>query len=114
LSQKEKLLEKHYKDYIGSVFFSEEDGVFHGKIIGLTDSISFEGESVKSLTEDFRNAVDEYLEFCAGVGKQPEKSSFTVKISPELYNMANIYASQKGLPFNVLVETSLKQILLKQ
>ena len=56
----------YYKDYIGSVFFSEEDGVFHGKVIGLSDSISYEGESVKSLTEDFQNAVDEYLEFLQG------------------------------------------------
>ena len=54
----------HYKDYIGNVFFSEEDGVFHGKIIGISASIYFEGESVKLLTEDFRNAVDEYLDFC--------------------------------------------------
>ena len=101
----------NYKDYIGSVFFSEEDGVFHGKIIGLSDSISFEGESVKELTEDFHNAVDEYLEFCANAGKQPEKSSFSVKISPELYNIAAVYASKKGLPLNIFVETSLKQIL---
>ena len=57
-----------YKDYTGSVFFSEEDGVFHGKVIGITASISFEGESVQSLTNDFRNAVDEYLEFCHDVG----------------------------------------------
>ena len=104
----------HYKDYIGSVFFSEEDGVFHGKIIGLHDSISFEGESVKELTEDFHNAVDEYLEFCADVGKQPEKSSFSVRISPELYNIAVVYASQKGLPLNIFVETSLKQIISQQ
>jgi len=104
----------HYKDYIGSVCFSEEDGVFHGKIIGLSDSVSFEGESVKEITEDFRNAVDEYLEFCAGVDKEPEKSSFSVKISPEIYNRAAIYASQKGLPLNIFIETSLKQIISQQ
>ena len=104
----------HYKDYIGNVFFSEEDKVFHGKVIGLSDSISFEGESVKELTEDFHNAVDEYLEFCINNGKQPEKSSFSVKISPELYNMAIIYAGQKGLPLNILVENSLKQIFFQQ
>ena len=104
----------HYKDYMGSVFFSEEDGVFHGKVIGISDSISFEGESVKELTEDFRNAIDEYLEFCVNNNKQPEKSSFSIKLSPELYNMATIYAGQKGLPLNAFVETSLKQLFLQQ
>ena len=94
----------HYKDYIGSVFFSEEDGVFHGKIIGISDSISFEGDSVKSLTEDFQNAVDEYLEFCTVSDKKPEKSTFAIKISPDVYNKATIHATRNGLPLNVFVE----------
>ena len=41
-----------YKDYIGTVNFSEEDGVFFGKVFGITDSISFEGDTVESLIED--------------------------------------------------------------
>lgn len=67
----------HYKDYVGNVFFSEEDSVFHGKVIGISASLAFEGESVKSLTEDFRNAVDEYLEFCDNEGIEPEKSKIS-------------------------------------
>lgn len=67
----------HYKDYMGTVVFSEEDGVFHGKIIGISDSISYEGDSVKSLINDFHTAIDEYLDFCAEVSKIPEKCSFT-------------------------------------
>ena len=35
------------------VNFSEEDMVFYGKVIGITDSISFEGDTVESLIEDF-------------------------------------------------------------
>ena len=98
----------HYKNYIGSVCFSEADGVFHGKIIGISDSISFEGDSVQSLTEDFQNAVDEYLEFCADVKKNPERSNFTIKISPDVYNEAFVYASQRGIPFNTFVEQVLR------
>ena len=68
----------HYKNHVGNVFFSENDNVFHGKVIGISDSISFEGDSVKTLTEDFRNAIDEYLEFCTEVGKQPGSSAFSI------------------------------------
>ena len=50
----------HYKNHVGSVFFSEDDGVFYGKVIGISDSISFEGDSVNALIKDFHNAVDEY------------------------------------------------------
>ena len=55
----------HYKNYTGSVEFSEEDAVFHGKIIGIKALISFEGDSVSAITNDFHKAVDEYLKFCA-------------------------------------------------
>jgi predicted HicB family RNase H-like nuclease len=59
---------------MGSVLFSAEDGVFHGEIVGVSDSVSYEGEDIPSLEEDFHNAVEEYLEYCKAAGKQPEKS----------------------------------------
>ena len=58
----------HYRDYVGSLELSERDGVFHGKVIGVKALISFEGDSVNSIIEDFHNAVDEYLKFCADNG----------------------------------------------
>ena len=94
----------HYKDYIGSVFFSEEDEVFHGRIIGISDSVSFEGDSVQALKADFYNAVDEYLEFCTINNKQPQKNNFSIQLSPEVYNNAILHATQKGLPLNIFVE----------
>ena len=59
-----------YKDYIGTIEFSEEDSLFHGKVIGIKSLISFEGDSINSIIEDFHNAVDEYLDFCAQNDKQ--------------------------------------------
>lgn len=54
----------HYKGYTGTVEFSDTDNLFFGKIIGIKDSISFEGDTVESLIKDFHNAVVDYLEFC--------------------------------------------------
>ena len=51
-----------YKDYIGSVEFSEEDQLFYGKVLGIHSLISYEGESAKELIQDFHEAVDDYLE----------------------------------------------------
>ena len=102
----------HYKGYTGSVEFSEEDAVFHGKVAGIKSMISFEGDSVASLTEDFHNAVDEYLEFCEGTGKQPEKpfkGSFNVRIGAELHRKAAFTASQRGMTLNSLVADAIRQ-----
>ncbi len=100
-----------YKNYIGTVNFSEEDGVFFGKVIGITDSISFEGDSVNSLIEDFHSAVDEYLEFCAENNKEPQqqyKGSFNVRISPELHRKASLMAQAQHISLNNFIEQSVK------
>ena len=53
-----------YKGYVGSVEFSEEDGIFYGKVMGVRSLISYEGKNEKELFNDFHAAVDNYLEFC--------------------------------------------------
>ena len=101
----------HYRDYVGSIEFSEEEEVFHGRVIGIKSMIAFEGDSVKTLIEDFRNAVDEYLEFCAKKGIQPErpfKGSFNVRIQPELHRKAALAAATRGLSLNAFVEDAIR------
>ena len=102
----------HYKDYIGSVEFSEADAVFHGKVVGIKSLISFEGDSVSAIIDDFHSAIDEYLEFCAETGKQPEKpfkGSFNVRIGTDLHRKAALAASARGISLNTLVEDAIRQ-----
>lgn len=102
----------NYKDFVGSVEFSEEDNVFHGKVIGTKDLISFEGDSVASLTKDFHDAIDEYLLFCKEANKEPEKSykgSFNVRIKPELHRVAATYASLNNQSLNAFIADAIEQ-----
>ena len=102
----------HYKDYAGSVEFSEEDAVFHGKIVGIKSLITFEGDSVSAITEDFHQAIDEYLEFCAENGQEPEKpfkGSFNVRIGAELHRKAALAASAHGVSLNTLIEEAIRR-----
>ena len=102
----------HYKNYTGNVEFSEEDEVFHGKIIGVKALISFEGDSVFAITNDFHKAVDEYLKFCAANGKEPEKpfkGSFNVRINADLHRSLALAASARGISLNALVEDAIRQ-----
>ena len=50
-----------YKGYVGSVEFSEEDGIFYGKVMGVRSLISYEGANEKELLNDFHAAIDDYL-----------------------------------------------------
>ena len=92
-----------YKGYVGSVEFSEEDGIFYGKVMGIRSLISYEGENAHDLLSDFHNAVDDYLEMCQTEGKKPEvayKGSFNVRISPELHKRLVIYATAHQMSLN--------------
>ena len=53
-----------YKGFIGSVRFSAQDDVFFGKVEGVNDLITFEGDSVKELKNAFRYVIDEHIKDC--------------------------------------------------
>ncbi len=77
-----------YRGYVGSVNFDADDRIFHGRLLGLTDIVGFEGSSVQELEQDFREAVDDYLETCKETGKEPEKpfsGRLMVRIPSELH-----------------------------
>lgn len=61
-----------YKGYVGSVEFSEEDGIFYGKVMGIRALVSYEGTTAKELVDDFHTAVDDYLALCEDKGVKPE------------------------------------------
>jgi predicted HicB family RNase H-like nuclease len=53
-----------YKGFVGSVNFSTEDLVFHGKIEGINDLITFEGTTVDELEEAFKYMIEKHIQFC--------------------------------------------------
>ena len=104
-----------YKGYIGTIEFSEEDGVLFGKVMGIRSLISYEGTNVKELLDDFHEAVDDYLQICKEEGVAPEKpykGSFNVRVSPELHRLAAIYATENQTTLNNFVEEAMKKALM--
>lgn len=53
---------------MGSVEFSENDGILFRKVQSIRSLISHEGTTVSELIEDFHSAIDEYLATCADEG----------------------------------------------
>lgn len=101
-----------YKGYVGSVEFSETDGLFFGKIMGIRGLLSYEGTTAKELVADFHGAVDDYLALCEAQGIVPEKAykgSFNVRISPELHKKAVICAAAQQMSLNNFVERALER-----
>ena len=67
-----------YKGYNADVVIDFEGHVLHGKIDGISDLVTFESETVDGIVQEFHSAVDDYLEFCAEHGKEPEVPNFPI------------------------------------
>ncbi|MBJ7882475.1 type II toxin-antitoxin system HicB family antitoxin [Gelidibacter salicanalis] len=99
-----------YKGYFGTVNFNSDDEIFYGKIFGISDLINFEGSSVKELKESFKESLDDYLETCKALNKEPNKTfkgSFNVRLSKELHKRVAMIANQKGISLNDFVKKAI-------
>jgi|GEM_PF-157445 len=97
----------NYKGYIGSVKRNPQDKVFRGNVVGIKTPITYQGNSVTAINDEFQKAIDEYLNFCALNKKEPEKSfrgSFNVHIDAQLHRKAALEASKRGITLNELIE----------
>ena len=95
-----------YKGYRAAVEFDAEDNIFIGKIFGIKDMVSFEGTSVKELERGFKEAVDDYVEHCKKVGKQPDKEfngRVLVRMQPDQHRWLAAEAETKHKSINDII-----------
>ncbi len=99
-----------YKGYIANVVYDDSINAIHGTVLGLRDVITFEAESVSDLEQAFYDSVDDYLEFCAELGREPERSfsgRFNVRISAELHRWIYMRAKLENVSMNAWIERAL-------
>ncbi len=103
-----------YKTYFAKVEFDDEANIFHGEVINLRDVITFEGETVVELRKAFNNSVEDYLEFCAERGEDPEKpysGKFLVRVEPELHKPLVIQERKTGKSLNAWIHDALHKLV---
>ena len=62
-----------YKGYEATIEYDEEDRLFVGRVINLKDIIVFDETSKDKLEQSFHHVIDQYLEDCKALNKQPDK-----------------------------------------
>jgi predicted HicB family RNase H-like nuclease len=96
-----------YKGYTARLEYDDADGIFIGKIAGIRDGVGFHADSVDELREAFRDAVDDYVETCLKIGKDPQKSfsgQVMFRVSPEVHRRAALAAELSGKSLNQWAE----------
>lgn len=103
----------HYRGYTGSVEYSEPDNILYGKVLGISDLITYEGDSLKALQNDFKEAIDEYFADCKELGKKPSvpfSGQINTRVGHELHMALAVEAEKKKISQSAL----LKQILTER
>lgn len=106
-----------YKGYHTKVQFDSDGMVLRGKIEGINDLVNFECEDIKDIEKEFHEAVDDYLEFCKEVGKEPDKEykgTFNIRISPQLHKKLATVAMKNGDTLNASVEKAIKEYVSEE
>lgn len=103
-----------YKGFEGSAEIDTELDVCRGKLLFIPDLVTYEAPSAAALKTEFEAAVDDYLDTCRELGREPHrpyKGSFNVRVEPEMHRDAVLYAARMGLKLNEVVVQGLSLVL---
>lgn len=101
-----------YKGYVARIEYSDDDGLFIGHIAGIQDVIGFHGESVSELRQLFHEAVDDYLDTCSKLGREPQKpysGKLSLRLDPALHARVALKAELSNKSINQWVAERLSE-----
>ena len=101
-----------YKEYVATIEYDDDAGLFHGEIANLRDVITFQGRSAAELKKAFRESVEDYLKFCVERGEEPERpvsGKFVVRVTPEIHSRVAVAAVREGMSMNQWVARVLER-----
>ncbi len=88
-----------YRGYSAVIEYDDEDGLFFGHLAGIRDGAGFHGQTVDQLRQAFREAVDDYIETCAKIGKsrqKPYSGQLMLRVDPQVHADAALAAELAG------------------
>jgi len=104
-----------YKGYYGSVDYNKECKCLYGKVPRMTkDLILYEGNTVEELENDFKNAIDSYLEGCEELGIKPRRAYngvLNIRIPSDIHGRVAMYAKNNGTSINAFIRDSIERKL---
>ncbi len=102
----------NYKGYTASIEVDTDAGLIFGRVLGIQDVVTFKGETVAEIKQEFYNSVDDYLEFCQSTGRSPDKAfsgKLPFRTTPEHHRMLFIAATKVGKSVNAWMDEVLTE-----
>ena len=98
--------------YAARIDYYDEDGIFTGRLAGIRDGVGFHADTVAGLRAAFHEAVDDYLETCARLGRPPQRAfsgQMMFRVKPEVHRKAALAAELAGKSLNAWAEEVLER-----
>lgn len=103
-----------YKEYEGTAELDMSRGVCRGKILFISDLVTYESATPTQLQQEFEAAVDDYLETCTSLARDPAKpfrGQFNVRVPSELHRAATLCSVEDDISLNDVVVKALDAFL---
>lgn len=101
-----------HRGYRARVEFDADDELFFGRIAGIRDGVTFHADSVAALVSAFHEAVDDYIDACAAVGKKPDRpysGKLMLRVDPAVHARSVEAAELAGKSLNQWTEEVLRR-----
>ena len=106
-----------YKNYRAKVEYIEDARIFHGEVLGTKDVITFQGSTPDEIETAFKDSVDDYLDFCAERGEEPDKpysGKFVVRMPEMAHRYVAEIAKAEGNSINAVVLRAVFELISKE
>lgn len=58
----------NYKGYTAQIEVDVDAGILFGQMLDINDVITFKGKTVEEISQEFKNSINDYLEFYQELG----------------------------------------------
>jgi predicted HicB family RNase H-like nuclease len=92
-----------HEEFFAEVKYDPSADSFHGRVLGIADTIDFYGRSTDELRREFKKSIKEYLAWCVAEGEEPRKTwqgKLTIRPNEELRRRLVVAATASGESVN--------------
>jgi predicted HicB family RNase H-like nuclease len=101
-----------YKGYSGILEVDVDADILFGTVVDVNDVITFQGETIEEARQAFQDSVDDYLEWCEELGRDPEKpfsGKIHLRMNPEIHRKLFLVAKRDKTSINAWIEEVLER-----
>lgn len=106
-----------YKGFIGSIEVDIDKKCLYGKLLYTNDLVTYEATTIVKLEIEFKKAINDYLETCKSLGREPMKSfkgSLNIRIGPNLHKAVAVHAAMCGLTLNEYIKLAVQKQIKRE